>query len=239
MHNRLLTSLSSNDRDLLLPSLRLVDLPVRQMLFEADAIIGDVYFMESGFASVVARAPSGDSIEVGIIGREGMVGVQVILGQKRSPHECYIQVSGTGYVMPADDLWAAMSKSWSLADSLLKFAYAFLIQVTHSALANGRFTIEQRLARWLLMAQDRLVGDDVALTHEFLAMMLGVRRSGVTLALQGLEGRHAIRSLRGHIVIRDRALLEHIAGGCYGRPESELAHLGLGPRLSQPELVKP
>ena len=81
MQDRLLTSLSSNDSDLLLPSLRLVDLPVRHMLFEADAIIGDVYFMESGFASVVARAPSGDSIEVGIIGREGMVGVQVILGQ--------------------------------------------------------------------------------------------------------------------------------------------------------------
>lgn len=111
--------------------------------------------------------------------------------------------------MPADDLWAAMSKNWSLADSLLKFAYAFLIQVTHSALANGRFTIEQRLARWLLMAQDRLDGADVALTHEFLAMMLGVRRSGVTLALQELEGRHAIRSLRGHVVVRDRAARAH------------------------------
>jgi CRP-like cAMP-binding protein len=111
----------------------------------------------------------------------------------------------------------------------LKFAYAHLVQVTHSALANGRFTVEQRLARWLLMAHDRVDGDDVPLTHDFLAMMLGVRRPGVTNALHVLEGTRAIRSIRSHVLIRDRGRLEEIAGDCYGLPESELAHIGLAP----------
>ena len=114
-----------------------------------------------------------------------------------------------------------------MADVLLKFAYAFLVQVAHSALANGRFTIEERLARWLLMAHDRVDGDDVSLTHEFLSMMLGVRRSGVTTALQGLERQQAVRASRGHILICNRLALERIAGACYGVPESELARVGL------------
>ena len=176
---------------------------------------------------MVARTHSGASLEVGIIGREGMVGVPVLLGQRRSPHECYIQIAGDGYVMRADELWSAMTKSWALADVLLAFAYTFLVQVTHSALANGRFTIEQRLARWLLMANDRLDGNDIQLTHEFLSMMLGIRRPGVTAALHTLEGLLAIKSIRGHVIVRDRSLLEKIAGDCYGMPESELTEVGL------------
>lgn len=178
---------------------------------------------------MVARTHSGASLEVGIIGREGMVGVPVLLGQRRSPHECYIQIAGDGYVMRADELWSAMTKSWALADVLLAFAYTFLVQVTHSALANGRFTIEQRLARWLLMANDRLDGNDIQLTHEFLSMMLGIRRPGVTAALHTLEGLLAIKSIRGHVIVRDRSLLEKIAGDCYGMPESELTEVGLAP----------
>jgi CRP-like cAMP-binding protein len=228
-NNRILRSLAPDDLAMLRPQLQRVDLPVRSTLFEANAAIENVYFMESGFASEVARTHAGASLEVGIIGREGMVGVPVLLGQRRSPHECYIQIAGDGYVMRADELWSAMTKSWALADVLLAFAYTFLVQVTHSALANGRFTIEQRLARWLLMANDRLDGNDIQLTHEFLSMMLGIRRPGVTAALHTLEGLLAIKSIRGHVLVRDRSLLEKIAGDCYGMPESELTEVGLAP----------
>ena len=157
------------------------------------------------------------------------MGVPVILGQQRTPDESYIQVHASGFWMRAEDLWRGMTQSWSLADLLLKFAYAFLIQVTHSALANGRFTIEQRLARWLLMAHDRVDTNEVALTHDFLSMMLGVTRPGVTLALQKLEATGTIQASRGRVLIRNRAALEKVAGDCYGLPESELAHVGLRP----------
>jgi Crp-like helix-turn-helix domain len=126
---------------------------------------------------------------------------------------------------------AAMKQSWPLADVLLKFAYAFLIQVTHSALAHSSFKTQQRLARWLLMAQDRVDGDEIPLTHEFLAMMLGTRRASVTEALNVLEKRGTIECKRGRILVRDRPGLEIAAGDCYGPPESELARVGLlGPR---------
>jgi CRP-like cAMP-binding protein len=225
--NRLLATLAEADLELLRPFLETVELPVRFTLFQALRLIRYVYFLDTGFASIVAKTTTGASIEVGIVGREGMVGVPVILGQKRSPHESYMQVAGRGVRMPADELWTQTSKNWTLADCLLKFAYAFLVQVTHSALSNGRFSLEQRLARWLLMAHDRVEGNDVALTHEFLFMMLGVRRPGVTSALHSLEGQGAIRSIRGHVIVRDRKQLEQLTGGCYGQPESELAHVGL------------
>ena len=237
--NRLLAALSKRDAALLKPHLRAIELPVRHVLFRANEPIREVYFMESGFASIVAKTPRGASIEVGVIGREGMVGVPVVLGQGRSPHESYIQIAGSGFVMGSDDLWAAMKKSWPLADVLLKFAYAFLVQVTHSALANGRFTMDQRLARWLLMAHDRIDGDEIRLTHEFLSMMLGVRRAGVTDTLHLLEGTGAIKSVRGHVLVRNREKLEKIAGDCYGLPESELADMGLSPRAPRPPTTKP
>jgi len=226
--NALLAAMSAKDLKLLRPHLRPIEFQVRDEFFAANAPIKTVYFLESGIASLVAKAPSGVALEVGLIGRDGMVGVPVVLGEKRSPYESYAQVAGHGYAMPAQALWKAMERSGSLADLMLKYVYAFLIQVTHSALAIGRFTIEQRLARWLLMAQDRVKADDIPLTHEFLSMMLGVRRAGVTEAMHVLEGRGAVRARPGRVTVRDRRKLEAIAGACYGVPESELAHVGLG-----------
>jgi len=226
--NALLAAMSAKDLKLLRPHLRPIEFPVRYEFFAANKPIKTVYFLESGIASLVAKAPSGVALEVGLIGRDGMVGVPVVLGEKRSPYESYAQVAGSGYAMPAQALWKAMERSGSLADLMLKYVYAFLIQVTHSALAIGRFTIEQRLARWLLMAQDRVKTDDIPLTHEFLSMMLGVRRAGVTEAMHVLEGRGAVRARPGRVTVRDRRKLEAIAGACYGVPESELAHVGLG-----------
>jgi CRP-like cAMP-binding protein len=225
--NRLLASLSPADSELLAPHLKPIEFKVRHVFFKPNAPIEVVVFPESGFASVVAITEKGHSLEVGIIGREGVVGVPVIFGQTLTPYDSYAQVAGAGFEIKADILWTAMQQSWPIADVLLKFAYTFLIQVTHSALALSRFSIEQRLARWLLMAQDRIDGDEVPLTHEFLSMMLGTRRASVTDALHLLEGHEIISTKRSCISILDRARLEEIAGDCYGLPESELARVGL------------
>jgi CRP-like cAMP-binding protein len=225
--NRILASLSPEDFGSLAPHLEPVDFKVRRVFFRPYEPIETVVFPESGFASVVASTESGRSLEVGIIGREGVIGVPIIFGQTLTPYNSYAQVAGAGFEIKADILWDAMKRSWPLADVLLKFAYAFLIQVTHSALAHARFSNEQRLARWLLMAQDRVDEDEIPLTHEFLAMMLGTRRASVTDALQVLERAGTIASKRGRIWVRDRPGLEKVAGDCYGLPESELARVGL------------
>ena len=225
--NRILASLSPGDFGSLAPHLDPVAFKVRHVFFRPHEPIETVVFPESGFASVVATTESGRSLEVGIIGREGVIGVPVIFGQTLTPYDSYAQVAGAGFEIRADILWGAMKQSWPLADILLKFAYAFLIQVTHSALANARFSNEQRLARWLLMAQDRVDDDEIPLTHEFLAMMLGTRRASVTDALHVLEECGTIESKRGRIWVRDRPGLEKAAGDCYGLPESELARVGL------------
>ena len=225
--NEILASLSPVDFETLAPHLNPLAFKVRHVFFRPHEPIETVVFPESGFASVVATTESGRSLEVGIIGREGVIGVPVIFGQTLTPYDSYAQVAGAGFEIKADILWDAMKQSWPLADLLLKFAYAFLIQVTHSALAHARFTTRQRLARWLLMAQDRVDDDEVPLTHEFLAMMLGTRRASVTDALHVLEECGTIESKRGRIWVRDRPGLEKAAGDCYGLPESELARVGL------------
>lgn len=177
-------------------------------------------FITSGLASVIAIGRNSHRLEVGIIGCDGMTGLPVVLGNDRSPNETFIQVEGTGSRITADGLRQAMRKSASLSRVLLNFVNAFLIQTSHTALSNGTATIEERLARWLLMAQDRLGGDEVPLTHEFLSLMLGVRRVGVTGALNQLHRKGVIRLSRGRIWVVDRDGLIDFANGSYGIPEA-------------------
>jgi CRP-like cAMP-binding protein len=218
--NRLLAAMSSGDFALLEPMLEPLTLEVRQMLEPANKAIKHSYFITSGLASVIAIGKNSHRLEVGIIGRDGMTGLPVVLGNDRSPNETFIQVEGTGSRIAADDLREAMRKSASLSRVLLNFVNAFLIQTSHTALSNGSATIEERLARWLLMAQDRLGGDEVPLTHEFLSLMLGVRRAGVTGALNQLDRKGVIRLSRGRIWIVDRDGLINSANGSYGIPEA-------------------
>ena len=177
-------SLSTSDFDLLAPHLEAVTLGLRKMLEKPDKTIEAVYFPESGFASVVAIQRNGKEVEVGLIGREGMTGLPIVLGNHRSPHATYIQAPGKGHSIPATQLRQAMQASGSLRDSLLKFVQAFGVQTTHTAICNAQSRMDERLARWLLMAQDRIQSDVLPLTHEFLSLMLGVRRAGVTVALK-------------------------------------------------------
>jgi CRP-like cAMP-binding protein len=217
--NRILSRLSRQEFALLEPHLEAVDLPVRKTLEARRKRIDQVYFIESGFASVVANGTNKPSIEVGIIGREGMTGLAIVMGHDRAQHDTYIQVAGHGLRISAAKLREADERSMILHRAMLRYAHAFLLQTTTTALANGRSKIEERAARWLLMADDRIDGDDLPLTHEFLSLMLGTHRPGVTIALQALEKAGLITTRRSHITIIDRKGLEKSSNGTYIRSD--------------------
>ena len=225
IRNQVLSRLSATDFGLLASHLEAVALPIPRQLERRNKAIEHVYFPDSGFASVVANGQEERSIEVGLIGREGMTGVAVVLGTDRSPHETFMQLAGDGWRLPADRLRRAQEMSATLSRQLLRYAHLFLVQTSQTALSNGRSKIDERLARWLLMAHDRADSDQLKLTHDFLATMLGVRRPGVTVALNLLERQGLIRVKRGVISLVDRKGLEELSNGAYGAPEAEARRL--------------
>jgi hypothetical protein len=166
-----------------------------------------------------------ESTEAGHIGRDGMVGAVVASGMKTAPNQTLMQIAGHGWRMSADDFRECMAECAALRTAALLFDQSLHIQVCHTLLATARYTIHERLARWLLMCHDRVDGDHFELTHDFLALMLTVRRSGVTTELHILEGMRLIRSTRGNIHILNRAGLIKVASGSYGVPEREYGKL--------------
>lgn len=225
LRNHVLKTLSPEDFARLQPSLHHVELDTKARLEVPYQPIEHVYFPEMGIVSVVATMTGGRQSEVGIIGHDGMTGLAVLLGQDRSPNETYIQVASNGWRLPVEKLRSAIAESQTLHESLLRYAHAFLVQSSRTALVNGHSKIEERLARWLLMVHDRADGNRIYLTHEFLATMLGVRRPGVTTALQMLEYRGLVHAKRGEITIVDRAGLIKLTHGAYGKEEQR--HFGL------------
>jgi CRP-like cAMP-binding protein len=223
--NRLLSALSAADQRRMNPHLEVVPLALKQSLEKPNTRIDRVYFPEEGIASVVAIGSANREVEVGLVGPEGMTGTTIVLGNHRSPNSTYVQAVGEARSMQVAELRKAMAASASLRSVLLKYVHAFMIQTAHTAVANARAGIEERLARWLLMAHDRLSRDTLPLTHEFLALMLGVRRAGVTDAVNALEGERLIRASRGHIIVLDRKGLERRAKESYGAPEAEYRRL--------------
>jgi CRP-like cAMP-binding protein len=222
--NRLLAALAASDFALLRANLTAVPLKFLQNLESPGKTIEHIYFMHTAIASVIAL--SGDpAVEIGLIGREGMTGAAVLLGNGQSPHSTYIQAAGLGEQIEVSALRDAISRSETLHRVFLKYLQSFMIQTAHTAVANARATLPERLARWLLMAQDRLDGSTVPMTHEFLGLMLGVRRAGVTDSLHDLAERHMIRAARGEIIILDRGGLKELAGSFYGLPEREYLRL--------------
>ncbi len=214
LRNHVLKNLTTADLRLLEPHLEPVKLPLRKVLERAGKLNKAVYFLEDGMASVVADAAT-RPIEVGVIGREGMTGLPLLLGAARSDSDIYMQAPGHGHCLREAQLRLAVSQSDTLRASLLCCVHVFLQQTTRTVVANGRSKIEERLARWLLMADDRIDGDELPLTHEFLAMMLGVRRPGVTEAIQTLERGGAIVRKRGSIIVVDRNRLKKLSNGTY------------------------
>lgn len=191
-------------------------LPSKQVLYEPNTRIERVHFMEAGICSMVATTDRQPSVEVGMVGREGFVGLPVALGSDTATHQAVIQVAGSGLWMGADAFRSAVDTRAPLRALIMRYVAAMLAQVAQTAACNGRHSIESRLARWLLIVHDRVDADELTLTHKFLGQMLGVRRAGVATALQVLKSAKLIDAGHGFIVILDRAELERASCGCYG-----------------------
>ena len=236
--NTLLSALSDDDLELLKPHLTRVELARRQVLVTPNKAVEHVYFPEGGIVSIVSIMAQSGRIEAGIFGREGVSATCLLLGTDRSPHETFVQVDGsTALRIDTDRYFAAIRESESLRTMLLRYVQTVLVQTAQSMATNATQRVEARLARWLLMCHDRVDGDEIALTHEFMGTMISAERSGVTITLHILEGAGMIRSTRGLVVIRDRDKLEELAGDSYGVPEAEYRHL-IGP-LGPPSVVLP
>ncbi|UVC06742.1 Crp/Fnr family transcriptional regulator [Rhizobium sp. TH2] len=230
IRNRLLEALPESVLARFQPHLEPIGLPIRYALVEPDKRPEHVYFITSGLASVVTSNHDHESIEVGHIGFEGMTGAHLLLHTDTTPASTFIQIEGTGLRMPSNIFLDLVENERSVRELFLRYVHCNELQLNYSALANARYSVNERLARWLLMCHDRMHGGDVVLTHEFLALMLGVRRSGVTVAIHILEGVKAIRARRGNIKITNRAMLLDLAGGIYGVPEAEYDRL-IGPLI--------
>lgn len=227
-NNLLLGAMRPADFALLSPHLEKVTLMRRQVLAPAGQPIEHIYFLEDGVASMVSTSAD-SATEVGIFGREGLSSICVLLGSDRVPYDTYLQVDGTSALrIDADRFREAIAQSTELKDLLLRYVQTFLIQVANSVATNAHSRIEVRLARWLLMCHDRIDGDEVHLTHEFMSMMIAAQRTGVTLTLHILEGAGMVQSQRARITILDRGKLEQLAGNSYGQPEAEYRRL-IGP----------
>lgn len=222
--NRLLSRLVPEDFDALAPYLQPVDLPRGFVLTYAGVPIEHAYFLETGLGSVVAETQDKKG-EIAVVGRDGMIDIAIVLGAAHSPFQAFMQIGGNGWSIPASVLSALIADRPTLRAPMLRHVQASYVQTAFTALANATHTVEERLARWLLMSQDR--GDDaqVPLTHEFLSLMLAVRRPSVTVALHVLEGERWIRARRGLITILDRPGLEDFAGTVYSKAANEIERL--------------
>jgi CRP-like cAMP-binding protein len=213
--NRLLCSLSRNDFELLRPHLERVELPYRHELYRANQSISFVYFFETGVGSLVNTMHNGEASEVGTIGNEGIVGLPILLADRQAPSSVFVQVPGAGLRMAVEPFDRALLQSASLRIAMYRYAHAFFNQVAQTAACNHHHSLDQRCARWLLMTYDRMDSDAFLLTHEFLAMMLGVRRAGVTEAAGVLQRSKLIRYSHGKVNVLDVEGLRKCACECY------------------------
>ncbi|KQP30818.1 cyclic nucleotide-binding protein [Methylobacterium sp. Leaf104] len=226
--NLLLRSLPEAERAQLVPEFDRIEVRKGERLVEAGDRAEFAYFPEGGLSSNLTTANGTRRLEVGCFGYEAMINTATFLGAERMPHEILVQVGGPWLRIEASRLRSAFEVLPGLRQVLLQFAHVFIMTLSQTALSNGVCSIEERLARWLVMAQDRLRSDELALTHDFLGLMLGTQRSGVTLAIQALEGMGMIRARRGLITVLDRPRLITHAGDSYGPAEAEYERL-IGP----------
>lgn len=212
--NRLLGSMPDAAQAYLRTRLAAVRFEHTAVLLRAEQRIGHVYFPDTGLVSLVAHLSNGRTAEVGVVGLDGMVGLPVLLGSQHTYVEWMVQVPGVLWRMEAQAFRSFLGVFPDVRDALLKYALTFYDQVTQTAACNVTHTLDQRLARWLLMVQDR-TGDEIAITQELLGMMLGVRRAGITIAAGLLQRAGVIRYAHGKLRITDRAGLESCACECY------------------------
>ena len=216
-HNRndLLASLPPEEYARLAPYLEQVEMQHGHILYKINDKIEHVYFPLNSMISLVSQTSDGTSVEVGLTGYEGMVGLSVVLGVERSPHIAMVQIHDGAMRLRTEVVREEFKRGGALQDVLLRFTQSLMLQISQVAVCNRLHLVEERLARWLLMSHDRCVSEDLPLTQEFIALMLGVRRAGVTTAAVTLQAEGYINYKRGHISITDRKGLEKYSCGCY------------------------
>ena len=215
IRNALLGGLPAHELAHLRPFLQRVPLESRQVLAEPNMPIRHVYFPETAIISFVSQLSDGGMVEVGTAGCDGMAGLSLFLGSASASTCAFVQIPGTALRMDADVFQGVAGESGCLHRILLRYSHAFLTQVAQTAACNGAHLVDQRCARWLLMTHDRVDGNEFPLTHELMALMLGVRRPGVTLAMRALQDAGLVRYTRGRVEISDRPGLEQASCECY------------------------
>lgn len=221
IENRLLAALPRKDYNRLVAQMERVPLPFAEVLYEPGDSIEYVYFPNHSIISLLSTVEDRSTLEVGIIGNEGMVGISVMLGVKASPHRALVQGEGSAMRMKVAAFRKAVSGDGALQKLLNRNIHALMTQIAQSAACNRFHQVEARLARWLLMTHDRIGSDEFRLTQQFLSDMLGVRREGVTYAARALQRNGLITYSRGHLTVLNRAGLEAAACKCYSIIKAE------------------
>jgi len=220
-NNLLLKALGREEYARLLPGLKLVDLPAGKVLYEAADNLLHAYFPLSGAVSLLAITETGSTIEIAMVGSEGIVGLPVILGITRTPYRVMVQIRGSAMRVRGPALVAEFSRGGQLHEILLRYSYTLLTQISQSAVCNQFHTVEQKLSRWLLVTRDRTQSNEFLLTQEFISHMLGIPRTNVTMRASELQQRGLIRYSRGRIIITDPRGLEDASCECYRTVKQE------------------
>jgi CRP-like cAMP-binding protein len=215
LENRILAALGDGEREGIFPYLEQVSLPVGEVLFEPGDRVRQIYFPINSVVSMLAAMENGTTVEAGVIGNEGVVGISTILGAETSMVQGLVQVSGEALRIPAEPLMAEFKRGGKLQAFILRHTHTLFTMVSQTAACNRLHTVEERLARWLLTTRDRVESDEFLLTQEFIARMLGTRRAGVTVAAGILQQAGLINYRRGRIFIIDRERLEEVSCECY------------------------
>jgi CRP-like cAMP-binding protein len=223
--NRLLALLPAAEKERWRAHLELVDMPLGQVIHEPGAEVGFAVFPLTAIVSLLYVMENGASAEIAVIGNDGMVGVSLLMGGDTTPSRAVVQSAGKGYRFPAAMLKSAIREDTGVLRLLLLYAQALLTQMAQTAVCNRHHTLHQQFCRWLLLSLDRLPGNELAMTQELVANMLGVRRQGVNEVAAKLQSDGAIKYRRGHVVVLDREKLERCSCECYSVVAKECARL--------------
>ena len=213
--NRLLAALSSAEMKRLRPQLEAVDMPLGRVVYESGLALEHLYFPSTGIVSLLYVMLDGSSAEIAVVGNEGAVGISLFMGGETTPSRAVVQSAGRAWRLPARLMHTEFDRGGSLQHLLLRYTQALITQMTQTAVCNRHHSVDQQLCRWLLLSLDRLEGDELVMTQELIANMLGVRREGVTAAAGKLQKAGVIDYRRGHIKVLDREKLESLSCECY------------------------